>query len=211
MKSLLCVPVGGRDGVDAVMMLVSSTDPHRYDDDDVLLARDLASRAAVSLENGRLLFEAGEAVRARDDFLAVAAHELRTPLTSLLLQIQLLGRALERDRPRDRADDRASDRIGREQARVGAAETQARRLSVLIDGLLDVARLTTNRMWLRVEEVDLRQLIDGLVTTMDGDFQRAGCAITVTAPGRVTGRWDRARLEQVLTNLLTNAMKFGAG
>jgi PAS domain S-box-containing protein len=199
MKSLMCVPIQGRSGVDAVIMLVSATDPRRYDQDDVVLARELANRAAVTLENGRLLSEAQEAIRARDDFLAVAAHELRTPLTSLLLQIEMLGRAIERDRL-----------VVGAARRVAAVETQARRLSVLVDGLLDVARLTTHQLFIRIEELDLRQLVNGLMATMAADFQRAGCAVSVTMPGEVLGRWDRVRTEQVLTNLLSNAMKFGA-
>jgi signal transduction histidine kinase len=167
-----------------------------------VLARDLASRAAVSLENGRLLFEALDAVRARDEFLAVAAHELRTPLTSLLLHLQMLERAVERDEP-----DAQAARRG-----VGAASGQARRLSALVNGLLDVARLASHRMWLQLEPVDLRALVDGLATTMAPDLQRAGCRLDVTMPDEsLTGRWDRVRLEQVLTNILTNAMKFGAG
>ena len=99
MRSLLCVPIDGRSGVEGVMMLAASVDPHRYAGEDVVLARDLAARAAVSLENGRLLSEALDAVRARDDFLAVAAHELRTPLTSLLLHVQILSRAIAQDKP----------------------------------------------------------------------------------------------------------------
>jgi PAS domain S-box-containing protein len=200
-RSLLCVPIAGRSGADAVMLLASATDPRRYDAEDVLLARDLAGRAAISLENGRLLFEALDAVRARDDFLAVAAHELRTPLTSLLLQIQLLHRAIEHDRLNLAAAGRS----------VVAAEGQARRLSNLVDGLLDVARLASNRMGLHVEELDLRDLVDGVASAMAPDCQRAGCKLTVTAPPRAAVRWDRGRIEQVLTNLLSNAIKFGAG
>lgn len=201
LRSMLCIPIAGRTGTDGVIMLVSASDPHRYDNEDVVLARDLAARAAVSLENNRLLVEALDAVRVRDDFLAVAAHELRTPLTSLLLQIQLLERAIDRERL-----DTPSARRG-----LGAAQSQAHRLSTLVDGLLDVARLASNRLMLEVEDLDLRTVVEGLLATMAPDFRRAGCDVTLAAPEAVTGRWDRVRLEQVLTNLLTNAMKFGAG
>ena len=200
-RSLLCVPIAGRSGVDAVMILVSSHAPHRYGRDEVILAQDLAARAAVSLENGRLLFEALDAVRARDDFLAVAAHELRTPLTSLLLHIQMLRQGLARD-PLDLS---ASNRS------VGAVDGQARRLSNLVDGLLDVARLGNNRMGLSFAEVDLRELLEDVVTTMAADFRGAGCRVLVTAPARAMVRWDRDRIEQVLTNLFSNAIKFGPG
>ncbi|HXJ23180.1 MAG TPA: ATP-binding protein [Polyangia bacterium] len=200
-RAVLCVPIAGRSGVDAVMILVSSQDPLRYNREEVLLAQDLAARAAVSLENGRLLFEALDAVRARDDFLAVAAHELRTPLTSLLLHIQMLRQGLARDE----ADLSAFNRS------VGAVDGQARRLSNLVDGLLDVARVGNNRMGLRFEEVDLREMVDDVVSTMAADFRGAGCRVLVTAPQRATVRWDRDRIEQVLTNLFSNAIKFGAG
>jgi PAS domain S-box-containing protein len=202
MKSLLCVPIEGRGSVDGVMMLVASGDPRRYAPEDVVLARDLAARAAVSLENGRLLAEALDAVRVRDDFLAVAAHELRTPLTSLLLHVQMLSRAIERSRP---------DNAGVAAHSIAAAQGQARRLSVLVDGLLDVSRLASNRLALRVEETSLDELVDGVLSTMAPDFRRANCPITVSVPSGVTVRWDRIRIEQVLTNLLSNAMKFGAG
>jgi PAS domain S-box-containing protein len=200
-RSLLCVPIPGRVGVEAVLMLASETDPHRYDADDVVLACDLAGRAAVSLENGRLLSEALESVRARDDFLAVAAHELRTPLTSLLLQIQMLARTLAREQFELAAARRSTSN----------AEGQALRLASLVDRLLDVARLASDRMPVRPEDVELRQLLSDLVTTLTPDLDRAGCPIQVSMPLPVVGRWDRLRIEQVLTNLLSNAMKFGAG
>ena len=201
MKSLLCVPIRGKQGVDAVCMLVSASDPRRYTNDDVVLAQDLADRAAVALENGRLLSEALEAVRARDDFLAVAAHELRTPLTAMLLQLNLAGRRL--------ADDRND--LDPARGSVGAAEAQGRRLSTLIDGLLDVSRFTAGRLVIHVEDFDLRGLIDSVVASLATRLQSAGCTVSVDAPKRVLGRWDRTRIGQVLSHVLLNAMKFGAG
>jgi PAS domain S-box-containing protein len=201
MRSLLCVPIRGRTGVDAVIMLVSETDPRRYDADDVILAQNLADRAAIALENGRLLSEALEAVRARDDFLAVAAHELRSPLTSLLLQVQVLGRAIARERFDARAARKA----------VEVAEAQARRLSTLIDGMLDVSRYAAHQLLVHPEEIDLRRVLDELLSTLSTDLERAGCSVTLNAPGELMGRWDRGRIEQVLLNVLSNAMKFGAG
>jgi PAS domain S-box-containing protein len=201
MRSLLCVPIRGRAGVDAVIMLVSEANPHRYDADDVVLAQDLADRAAVALENGRLLSEALEAVSARDDFLAVAAHELRSPLTSMLLHVQMLGRAIAHHR----FDASAALRAFR------VAEAQTRRLSTLIDGMLDVSRFTTNQLFMQFEEVDLMVMLDELLTSLSLDLERAGCTVTVRAPETLVGRWDRGWIEQVLANILSNAMKFGAG
>jgi PAS domain S-box-containing protein len=201
MRSLLCVPIAGRAGVDAVMMLASAHDPHRYGRDDLLLARDLAQRVAASLENARLLEEALDAVRVRDEFLSIAAHELRTPMTSLMLRIENLRRAMGRGE------------AGRERAEraVDAGERQARRLSSLIDDLLDVSRLAANRMVVHADEVDLIPIVHDVVAALAAELRRVGCAVELLTPASVLGRWDRARMEQVLTNLLANAMKFGAG
>jgi signal transduction histidine kinase len=182
------------------MMLVSALDPHRYDADDVVLAQNLADRAAIALENGRLLSEALEAVQARDDFLAVAAHELRTPLTSMLLQVQLLRRAIGRERVEERAT-RA----------IAVTEAQAWRLSTLIDGMIDVSRFAANQVLIHLDEVDLGELLDELLRALSTDLERAGCTVTVSAPRKLVGRWDRGRIAQVLASILSNAMKFGAG
>lgn len=201
MRSLLCVPIQGRRGVDAAMMLVSGTNPHRYDEDDIVLAQDLAARAAASLEHAQLLAEALESVRVRDEFLAVAAHELRTPLTSLFLHVQLMERALAAGE-----FDVSSTLRG-----IRSADTQARRLAHLVDRLLDVTRLASNRMTMHFDEFDLVQATRGVIASMADELRRARCAIEITAPAPVIGCWDRVRIEQVLTDLLSNAMKFGEG
>ena len=118
------------------------------------------------------------------------------------MQIQILSRALERDAA---AVNTAAARSAT------AAQGQARRLSTLVDGLLDVSRLASNRLWLRVEETKLDELVDDVMTTMAPDFRRANCPVTVSVPPDVIVKWDRVRIEQVLTNLMSNAMKFGAG
>jgi signal transduction histidine kinase len=201
MKSLLCVPIRGRTGVDAVLMLASATNPRRYDPDDIAMATDLADRAAISLENGRLLLEAREALRARDEFIAVAAHELRTPLTSLMLQLQLLGHAIERDE------------ISRDVLRhgVATAEEHGRVLTTLADRLLEATSLPTYALRVTVEKVELRSLLDEVVARLGRQLERARCTLSMSVPPGIVGQWDRARLAQVFDALLSNALKFGAG
>jgi PAS domain S-box-containing protein len=200
MKSLLCVPIRGRDGVDAVAMMVAASDPNRYSSDDVILAEDLAARAAVALENGRLLAEALESIQARDTILSVAAHELRTPLTSLRLQVGMLRKAAEGGPLQPDAALPA----------IRSAETQAQRLSTLVDSLLDVARVSTGRMTISAERMDMAEVVVDTATSMAADCDRAGCALDIAVSEQVMGVWDRARMEQVLRNLLSNAIKFGA-
>ena len=166
---------------------------------EVLEGRSLRAEA----ERERLVLELREAVRLRDEFLSVASHELKTPLTPLTLRLQLLSQKLEGNSPPD---------VAQLHAHVAAAQGQLRRLTALVDGLLDVTRISGGRLTLRREEgVNLAALVREVASSFEEQAARAGCPMNLDAPARVIGRWDVLRLEQVVTNLLSNAIKFGAG
>ncbi|WP_343073441.1 sensor histidine kinase [Pyxidicoccus fallax] len=144
-----------------------------------------------------------EAIRARDEFLSVASHELKTPLTSLGLRLHALARAIDAD-----PESSLARRYGRE---VAAMKRQVTRLAELIDGLLDVSRISTGRLRILREEVDLSALVQEVTARFVPEAERAGCALDVRPGGPCVGSWDRVRLEQVVSNLLSNALKYGAG
>jgi signal transduction histidine kinase len=156
---------------------------------------------ALSGERERLYKEAQQAIVLRDDFLSVASHELKTPVTSLWLNAQLLERAAY-----EGALMSAKDVL-----RIAAVEKQSRRLGDLMDELLDLSRLAHGGLPLAPERVDLRGLADTVVARLAPDAAAAGCVVMVEGPSGIVGQWDRSRLEQVATNLLANAVKFGAG
>jgi signal transduction histidine kinase/Na+/proline symporter len=172
--------------------------------DELALAEELARRLALAVENARLYHEAEAAVRARDEFLAVASHELKTPLTPLRLKIQTLERLVARG-------DLAAMPQERLMQLFGGAEGQVLRLVGLVDDLLDVTRLTTHRLRLRVEPVDLADVVGEVVERHASDAAAAGSTVHVDAARPVLGSWDRLRVEQVFTNLLTNAFKYAPG
>ncbi|HET9594260.1 MAG TPA: PAS domain-containing sensor histidine kinase [Anaeromyxobacteraceae bacterium] len=167
----------------------------------IAAVRDVTERK--KLEGRALLVrKAQEEVRERDEFLSVASHELRTPVTALQLQLQLLQRA-----------GRASG-AGMPAALVGkmeALERQTRRIAVLVNELLDVSRLRLGRLELRPEPLDLAEVAREAVAQLVDEAARHGSRVAVVAGQPVRGRWDRMRIEQVLTNLLANAVKFGQG
>ncbi|MCY1076686.1 sensor histidine kinase [Archangium lansingense] len=167
---------------------------------ELAFVEDLAHRCALALENARLFQEANEAVHVRDEFLAVAAHELRTPLTSLKLHLQSLLRLLARLA-------NATDAL----ARLHLVARQVNRLSELVERLLDVGRINTGRLRLEREAVDLSELILRKTEGLSEEFSRSRCELSVRLHSRITGWWDRNRLEQALSILLANAMKFGTG
>ena len=165
-----------------------------YEVTDLVLARNRMEELAADLRN---------AVRTRDDFLSVAGHELRTPLAALQLQLEGLDRQIGKG-ALGAVPPLVSERLRRAVGQVG-------RLERLITELLDVARVTSGRLVLQPEELDLGALLREVSERVTEQASRAGCALSVDVASGVTGRWDRMRLDQVLTNVLGNAIKYGAG
>jgi len=158
-----------------------------------LLARDCAR----GIERARLYDQALTAVRVRDDFLSVAGHELRTPLAALVLQAEGLAWMSE-GAPLPMVKERAH-----------AVLKSVGRLIHLVDELLDTSRITSGRLPLQRETVELAGLVTEVVARLTTNGRRSSAPVRVQVDGAIEGRWDRARIEQVVTNLLTNALKYG--
>ena len=147
--------------------------------------------------------QAQRAIRLRDEFLSIASHELKTPLTPLALKLQGMVRSLSVEELGNAAERLRAD--------LEMAQRQVRRLAELIDGLLDVSRICEGGLHLLLEEVDLAVLLREMAARYEPQAQRAGCRLYVRAGHPVVGRWDRSRLEQVVSNLISNSLKYGAG
>ncbi|WP_437539923.1 GAF domain-containing sensor histidine kinase [Sorangium sp. So ce726] len=200
--SLVIVPLVARGQTIGMLSVASSAPERRYGDADLALVQEVARRAAIAIDNARLYSAAQEAVRMRDEFLTVATHELNTPLTSLTLTLEVVDRAL---RSGDSWDPQA---MGRQ---VDRALRQAVRLTRLNSELLDVSRINAARLRLDVAEVDLGEIVRDVLARFKLDLERAGCAVSLREGGRVVGLWDGSRVDQIVSNLLANAIKFGAG
>ncbi len=165
----------------------------------VAAIRDVTERRKLE-ERARLWRQAQEEVRERDEFLSVASHELRTPVAAVQLQIQMLRRA---SRIGDPLPQPMLDRLE-------TLERQTRRIGLLVNELLDLSRLRMGKPDLKLEEVDLAELVREAVEHFR-EIAPPGTELAFHAGAPCPGRWDRLRLEQVVTNLLVNAVKFGAG
>jgi signal transduction histidine kinase len=163
----------------------------------------IAERMRTEVERERLLNELREAVKARDILLAMVSHELRTPLTSLQLQIQLFQRTSRREPP-----ERMS--VEALESTVGVIARQVGRLRTLIDGLLDATRITSGRLILGRETVDLSDLVTEIVAHSRSLMPHVASEVTIESEP-VVGHWDRLRIESVVANLMSNALKFGEG
>ena len=154
-------------------------------------------------ERQRLVRDLQAAVQARDNFLAIASHELRTPLAALVLQLGGLHKLLKLGMPA-----RFAEKI---YSKVNKAMRNTDRLARLIDSLLEVSRISAGRFQLNLVDVDLVDVVNDVIDRFAEDLRRAGCEVRIEAPETLLGRWDRLRMEQVLVNLLTNAMRHGSG
>lgn len=134
----------------------------------------------------------------REEFLVLASHELRTPVSNIGLRLQQLVRTAERGGGVERAVSDAK-----------LALEELRRLSHLVDSLLD-AQVAHGEVVLERALIDLGALVTCVVERHRGHAERLGCTLAVET-NKVTGNWDRIRLEQIVTNLVTNALKYGAG
>jgi PAS domain S-box-containing protein len=163
-------------------------------DDSGKVIRAVGAMSDIT-DRQRLLNELRDAISVRDDFLSIAGHELRNPLAAL--SAQLAGLELM---PLDEAQ-RAN--------KLGAAKRQVRRLSTLVDELLNVSRIVHGRLRLERETTDLARLVVEAADRLADDFARGGTPLEVEAPGPLTGSWDRLRLDLVFSNLLSNALRYG--
>ena len=195
-RSLLWVPLIGRDRILGGLCLASATLGRQYDGEDLQLAEELARRASVSLENAHLYRAAERAIAARDEVLAVVAHDLRNPLGTIMMQSSLLQRRI--DEPQSPAR-KASERI----------ERAADRMNRLIEDLLDITRVETGQ--LALERAGLRTL-DVAAEAVEAQRTLAAAAsielrlAVAEYPPDVFG--DHHRVLQVFENLIGNAIKF---
>jgi signal transduction histidine kinase len=150
------------------------------------------------------LIKSKEAIQVRDEFLCIASHELKEPLTSLVLQNQLLQAHVEN-----------SDKVilHHEQIKTLLAHSkqQLERLQKRVDQLMDVSKIQAGRFELQRKKVNLSHLVRDLVNQFSEQIFRDNSKVRFRAYPSVLGFWDPIRIEQVVVNLLLNAIKYGSG
>ena len=137
------------------------------------------------------------AIGIRDEFISIASHELRTPLTALRLHLDHLMSV-----GANRFEDPQTS------PNVSAIDRQVNRLTVLIDSLLDVSRMTTGHLVLKRERYEMVEALTRLVDDFKVAASRAGCEFNFSSPEPIYGLWDRVRVDQAVGNLLSNALKY---
>lgn len=199
LRSAMIVPIVLRGQVlGAIILIAGAESGRRFGSRDLDMAIELARRAALAIENARLYERERAAVRVRDEFLSIAGHELRTPLSTLKLQVEAARRQID------------AGKVEAIPARLERCARSINRLERLVSELLDVSRISGGHIELEREEVDLGALVADLCERLEEEAHRADTELRVTLAPAV-GLFDRTRIEQVVMNLLTNAVKYGRG
>jgi signal transduction histidine kinase len=169
--------------------------------------RHEVKRQVEALEQSRRELRATQAelersIKMRDDFMSMVAHELRTPLNTLFLETQLRGMQL------DKGNMAA---FGEEQLRTMVARDgrQIQSMIRLINDMVDVSRIRSGKLSIRPTQTELSALLDRIVSDLAQRTEAAGGSIALEAPQPVEGVWDEFRVEQIIINLLTNALRYG--
>lgn len=195
LKSYICVPLKSRTHVLGAITFVTADSGREFDENDVRAAEDFAHRTLIAIENANLLARLKEGDRHKDEFLAMLAHELRNPLAPIRNAAELLNVLASPNSDMRRATN--------------LIERQVLHMSRLIDDLLDVSRITSGKIELRRELVELAPVVHDAIEATQPLIDRLGHHLTVRLPSEpIRVAVDRARLSQVLANLLSNAAKY---
>ena len=194
--TLMVVPLRAQDRILGTILLMRADPTRPYSTADLALVQELADRAALTIENARLYEAAQRAIRVRDHILATAAKELVTPLTVLRLQLSSL---------------QVSDQELRTASKIEMATRSLERLDNVIDQFSDISCISAGKLTLTPENVDLGALVSDVAGLFSERLARSACELDLHADQIIVGNWDKLRLEQVVTNLMSNACRYGRG
>ncbi|WP_224246291.1 sensor histidine kinase [Hyalangium gracile] len=195
-RSGMVVPLFARGHTLGAIILAASESGRRYDARSLMLAEELARRAALAIDNARLYMRSEQATRVRDEVLRIVAHDLRTPLQVVSLSTQTLLKRLPEERPADRKQ-------------LESIQKAVARSNRLIQDLLDVARLEAGRIAVERRPEPLAPLVREVLELHRTLAEARSIQLTVSIPEDCPDVLaDRDRLVQILSNLLGNALKF---
>lgn len=201
-KSYLGVSVKSNDGNVIGGLFFGHEEANVFTEEHAKIIEGLAAQTAVAMDNARLYLKVKESVKSRDEFLSVASHELKTPLTTLKLQAQLRFKQLQKNEYQFFTPEALNKMVLDDIKQID-------RITRLIDDMLDISRISTGKLSLHPEVFDLSLLVSEIVLRYEKLLQDKGVEIHFSSIGPLIGKWDRMRIEQVVTNLLTNASRYG--
>lgn len=202
--SAMVIPLTLHGKTFGALSFVSAESAIKYDQQRVSIGEELARRVALAFENSNLYKISQDAIEVRNEFLSIASHELNTPITSLKLQLQMVKKGLL-------IGQDGKFPLERFTKSVEASVKQVDRLINLIQILLDVSRIQSGKFTFNFSSFNVHDVLNEVIERHKELIENADCSLKVEGASNIDVVWDRVRIEQVLTNLLTNAIKYAPG
>jgi signal transduction histidine kinase len=200
-SSYIIAPMIARGESVGVMLFARGDDRRPFGPGDVSIAQDLGLRCGLAIENAWLFQLAQDALQVREEFLSLASHELKTPLTGVQLQVSGLQRTLAGTSPPD---------LRKVASRVARIDRQLGRLTGLVDALLEVSA-SARSLQLDTADMDVAQVVRDVAERSREELTFKGYTLFLDSGGSIVGRWDRRKVDEIVTSFLSNAIKYGSG
>lgn len=201
-KSVIVSPLISRGNLLGSLTVSFSSDRPDYTEEEIKLIEEVANRAAIAIDNANLYKESQEAIKLREEFLSIASHELKTPITSLKLLTQMTMKKIH-------SEDTLN--TGYIEKTYSKFNVYLNRMSRLIEDMLDMTTLQHGSFKLNKVEMDLVEVLKSVVERMEPELTDAGNCLSYKGEEKAIGYWDSCRIEQVITNIICNAIKYAPG
>jgi PAS domain S-box-containing protein len=199
--AVLIYPIRIHRGIIGYVVFMFEDPDKNMTSSEITLYEKVQKKVCLHFENAFLHHQAKKAIQVRDEFISVASHELKTPLTSLTLQIQMINRNL-----RDVHTTLHTDQLLQS---VNFCHKQVLRLTHLLNQLLDVTQIQQDQIQLQQAPTDLRFLAKQALMTFEEEARSKHILLSLDLGETIIGNWDATRLTQVISNLISNALKYG--
>lgn len=202
LRSNIAVPLIIRGQTIGSLGLFITTDRPIFNEEDLDTAIEVARRASLAIENAELYLKAQKAILQRDEFISIASHELKTPITSMKLQLQLADRMMAKNE-----DGKVEASYLKKVTNI--ANKQLNRITVLVEDMLDITRISSGKLPINLQETNVSKLVTEILSRLCDELGHLSTLLTSDIQNEVIALCDGFRIEQVLTNLLTNAIRYG--
>lgn len=197
----LGIPVVTKSGHAIGAVCVIDHKKRTWTQEEIDILQDITASFISEIELRQAITKIKNESNLREEFIAIASHELKNPLNALKLQTQMIQK--RQSKGKFDLDDN--------QKFLSNLERQTNRLELLIDDMSDATRLSTGKFSLNKQSMSMNQLVEYTLKNLEEVLFKADCSVKIDFQSELEGRWDSSRIEQVLTNIISNSAKYAAG